>query len=96
VARSEGGGIEVNGGGTLQGRRGRGQQWQRDSVYGLRKRTTVARSEVEVEAATCSKARDEAVVCLGPTLRMIGGGSMTVSRATDERERAWGQKLAVW
>jgi hypothetical protein len=54
----------------------------------LRKRTTVACSEVEVEAATCSKARDEAVVCPGPRLRMAGsGGGMTcLRRQKNKRE----------
>jgi hypothetical protein len=31
VARSEGGGVEVNGGGTLRGRWSRGRRWQRDN-----------------------------------------------------------------
>jgi hypothetical protein len=64
AACSEGGGVKVNGNGTLQGRRGRDRRrrWWHDSVYGLRKRTAVARSEARVEAAVGSEAGVEAVV----------------------------------
>jgi hypothetical protein len=68
VAHSKGGGVEVDGGGALRGRQGRGQQWRHDSdqerrTDSLRKRTVTERSEVEVEVAACSKTRDEAVAC---------------------------------
>jgi hypothetical protein len=54
VARSEGGEVEVNGGGTLRGRRGQGQrQRRRDNVYGLRKRTVMACFKAGVEATMC-------------------------------------------
>jgi hypothetical protein len=33
-----------------------------------------ARSMAGVEMTVCSEAGDEAVVCLGPGLRMVGGG----------------------
>jgi hypothetical protein len=52
VACSEGGGVEVDGGGVTMTR-------------SLRKRTAVARSEVGVEAAVCSGAGDEATTCSG-------------------------------
>jgi hypothetical protein len=70
VAHSEGGMVEVDGGGALRGRRGRGRRWWHDNdqewhVDSLRNRTAAVRSEVEVEAVACSEARDEAVACSG-------------------------------
>jgi hypothetical protein len=54
VVRSEGSGVEVDGGGTLRGRQGQGRwQWR---TNGLRKKMAVARSEAGVEAAACSRA----------------------------------------
>jgi hypothetical protein len=69
VTRSEGGGVKVDDGGVLRGRRGRGKQRRRDNdqerrMDGLMKRTTVVRFEAGVEAA-CSEARDEAAACSG-------------------------------
>jgi hypothetical protein len=87
MTHSEGGKVEVDGSG----------QW-RDSVYGLRKRTTMACSKAGVEVMACSEAGDEAVVCSGPGSRTIGGGTdgkrrwYGVSRATEEREREHGFK----
>jgi hypothetical protein len=74
AVHSEGGGVEVDGGGTLRGRRGRGQWWRRDNdqercTDGLRKRTVVARSDARVEAVACSEAGDEAVVCSGAKIK---------------------------
>jgi hypothetical protein len=50
VARSEGGGVEVDDGSVTM-------------TKSLRKRAAVARSEAEVEAAACSRARDKAAAC---------------------------------
>jgi hypothetical protein len=60
----------------------------------LRKRTATARSEAGVEVVACSEDGDEAAVCLGLGSRTAGGGGTTVSRVTEERERAWDQKIA--
>jgi hypothetical protein len=50
-------------------------------------------SETGVKETACSEAGDKRAVCLGPRSRTAGSASMTVSRATEERERAQGQKL---
>jgi hypothetical protein len=50
AVRSEGGGVEVDGGSAIMTKR-------------LRKRMAVTRSKVEVEAAVCSGAGDEAAAC---------------------------------
>jgi hypothetical protein len=50
TAHSEGGGVEVDGGGVTMTKR-------------LRNRTAVARSEAWVEAAACSWVGDEAMAC---------------------------------
>jgi hypothetical protein len=50
VARSEGGGVEVDSGSVTMSK-------------SLRKRTAVACSEAGVKAATCSEAGDEATTC---------------------------------
>jgi hypothetical protein len=94
MARSKGGGVKVSSGGTLWERWGRGRRRQCDSVYGLRKRTAATCSKVGVEAMACSEARDEAAVCSGPGSRTACGGGMMVSRETEERERAYGRKIA--
>jgi hypothetical protein len=52
VARSEGGGVEVDSASVTM-------------TSSLRKRTAVARSEAEVEAAACSRAGDEATALSG-------------------------------
>jgi hypothetical protein len=50
VARSKGGGVEVDGDSVIM-------------IKSLRKTTAAARSEARVEAAACSGVRDEATVC---------------------------------
>jgi hypothetical protein len=50
AVRSEGGGVEVDGGSAIM-------------TKSLRKRMAVARSKVKVEAAVCSGAGDEAAAC---------------------------------
>jgi hypothetical protein len=50
VARSKGGGVEVDGDSVIM-------------IKSLRKTTAAARSEAGVEAAACSGVRDEAAVC---------------------------------
>jgi hypothetical protein len=92
VACSKGGGVKVNGDGTLRGRWGQGRRQWRNIVYGLRKRAAVVHSEAEVEAVACSESRDKAAVCSGLVeLRTAGGGSNdgrrwrhNVSTATEE------------
>jgi hypothetical protein len=54
----------------------------------------MACSEDGVAAAVCSEAGDVAVVCSGPGMRTAGGSNTMVFRVTEERERAWGQKIA--
>jgi hypothetical protein len=94
VAHSEGGMVEVDGGGALRGRWGRGrrqchdndQEWHMDS---LRDRTAVVRSEAEVEAVACSEAGDEAVACSGAGIEDSRWWRWhDSSRVTEERERA--------
>jgi hypothetical protein len=84
VVHSEGERVMVNGDSALRWRRGQGQRRWCDSVYGLRMRTVVVRSEAVVEAVVCS--------CSGS--RTAGGGGTTVSGATEERESAQGQKIS--
>jgi hypothetical protein len=93
VARSEGGGVAIDGGGALQWRRGRGR-WRRCEndqerrTNGLRKWMVKACSEAGVEAAACSGARNEGVAVSWPGSWTIGGGGgAMISRATEERER---------
>jgi hypothetical protein len=94
VAHSEGERVVVNGDSALRWRRGQGQRQWCDSVYGLRMRTAAVRSEAMIEAVTCSEARDEAVVCSCSGSRTAGGGGMTVSGVTEERESAQGRKIS--
>jgi hypothetical protein len=54
----------------------------------------VVRSEARDEAPVCSEAGEETMVSSGLGLRTAGGGGTAVSRATEERERALGQKIA--
>jgi hypothetical protein len=70
MAHSEGGGVEVDGGDALRGRRGRGRrQWSNnDQEWGtddLRKRMMVVCSEAGVDVEACSGARDEVAACSG-------------------------------
>jgi hypothetical protein len=50
---------EEDDGGALRGRWGRGRWWWRDSVYGLRNRTAVVRSEAGDETTACFRPRIE-------------------------------------
>jgi hypothetical protein len=66
ATRSEGG--EVDGGGTLRGRRGHGRIWRCDNdqerrTDGLRKWMAVAHFKAGVEAAMCFRVGDEATAC---------------------------------
>jgi hypothetical protein len=73
----------------------------------LRKKMAVAHSEIGVEVVARSDARVEAVArfevgrprmrqwhALDPGSRMAGGDGTAVSRVIEERERAWGRKIA--
>jgi hypothetical protein len=59
VVHSEGGGVEVDGGGVLQGRP---RRWRTDD---LRKTMAMVHSEAGVEAAACFGVGDEAAVSFG-------------------------------
>jgi hypothetical protein len=66
AARSEGGGVELDGGSTLRGRRGRWRRCNNDQerrTDGLWKRMMVACYKDGVEAIKCFGAGDEAVAC---------------------------------
>jgi hypothetical protein len=76
VACSEGGRVEVDGGGVTM-------------TKNLRKRTAAGRFEARIEVAACSGPGMRQWCAPGPRSRMAGGGSgVAVSRATAERERA--------
>jgi hypothetical protein len=60
----EGGGVEVDSGGTLRGGGVEVDSGSTIMTKSLRKRTAVARS-AGVEAAVCSRARDKAAACSG-------------------------------
>jgi hypothetical protein len=78
VAHSEGGEVEVNGDSATM-------------TKSLRKRTTVARSEVGVEAAACSRDEDEVAVCSGAGIKdgrwRQRCGGWFLGRQQSERER---------
>jgi hypothetical protein len=63
VACLEGGGVEVDGGGVLEGCRVKVDSGSMTMTKSLRKRMAAARSEAGVEAAACSGARDKAAAC---------------------------------
>jgi hypothetical protein len=76
AARFEGGGVKVDSGRVTMAK-------------SLRKGTAATRSKVRVKAVACSRARDEAAVCSRAGIKDgSGDGSVGVSRATAERERA--------
>jgi hypothetical protein len=82
AVRSEGGGVEVDGGSATM-------------IKSLRKRTTVACFEVGVEAVASCRAEDGAVVCSELGSRTVGGGGgAVVSMAIADRERARGRKFS--
>jgi hypothetical protein len=86
AARSKGGRVEVDGGGALRGKRGRGQR--RQCTNGLRKRLGLTRRRALGPVMRRRRAPR-------PRSRTIDGGdSTTVSRVIEERERVWGQRIA--